>query len=188
MKIRLAEIPADGRSFKFDRASGEFNSTMNDFVQAHPYEIEFTIRPIGNAFELRGQLKTTMSDVCSLCGWDIEIPIQKRLSEILIEDLEMDRTGRTVGGNSSVDFDPNRPNVFNYQGDSFDADAYVFEAVGASEPLYPSCGVDDCEHLEEAREIQARLKAEFESANVEKEIHPGLAALKNLDFGFEQKN
>ena len=188
MKIRLNEIPTDGRSFKFDRTTGELNQTMNELVQAHPYEIAFTIRPIGNAFELRGELSTVMSEICSTCGYDIEIPIKRRLSEILMEEVETDRTGKTAGGTNSVNFDPNTPNVFNYSDDHFDANAYAFEAVGASEPKYPTCGSDDCENLEEARAIQARLKAEFEAVDIENEVHPGLAALKGLDFGFEQPN
>ncbi len=188
MKIRLAEIPADGRSFKFDRTTGELNDTMNELVQAHPYDIQFTIRPIGNAFELRGELNTVMSEICSTCGYDIEIPIKRRLSEILMEEEETDRTGKTSGGSNSANFDPNSPSVFNYTDDNFDTKAYVFEAVGASESKYPTCGLDDCENLEEAREIQARLKAEFESIDIEKEVHPGLAALKGLDFGFDKRN
>ena len=58
MKIRLTEIPNDGRSYTFDRESGELNEQLSDLVGKNAYHVNFTISPIGNAYEMRGGFKT----------------------------------------------------------------------------------------------------------------------------------
>jgi uncharacterized protein len=127
VKIRLKEIPLEGRSYIFDRKSGELNSALSDLLGKHPYEVKFYIKPIGTAYEMRGHLQTQLSEVCSKCGWDFELPLHKQINEILFEEQEDHRKTQSVHGNQSVDFLANGPSMTPVRGDIFDVAEYAHE-------------------------------------------------------------
>lgn len=183
MKINLSEIPAEGRSFHFDRKTGEFNETLADLLASRPYSVDFTIRPVGNAFELRGAVRTSFPEVCSRCGWDIEVPVDQKFNEILLEDQEQYRKSHSVHGNQSVNFLNEGPSVTHYRGDVFEPADFVHEVVAISHPTYPTCANDTCEHLPEVLRKQAELEAEFQKAEETRVGHPGFAALKDFKPG-----
>ncbi len=183
MKINLTEIPAEGRKFDFSRETGELNEALADLIQDRAYDVAFTIKPIGNAFELKGQFKTRLPEVCSRCGWDLELPMEQKFNEILMKDEPEYRKAHSVHGNQSVDFLAQGPDVTYYQGETFDAGNFIHEAIALSEPFYPSCGVEDCEHLEEAKRKQQELRAEFERAEEKKGGHPAFSVLESLKLG-----
>lgn len=187
MKIRLNEIPADGRAYKFNRESGELNASLEDLIEEHAYDVDLYIKPIGNAYEMRGSLKTMISEVCSRCGWDVELPIEKNVNEILFEEGEDHRKSHSVHGNQSVDFLGQGPSMTPVKGDVFDAGDYVHEAIALAQPFYPTCGVDECEHIDEVRKVQQELAQEFASADVPEKANP-FAVLKGLSLETEKKN
>lgn len=163
MKIRLAEIPEEGRQFTFTRDSGELNQALIDLIPKTAYKVDITIRPLGNAYEMQGKVVTSLAELCSLCGWDLNLPLNKAFKEILIEEPEVDRETHHVHGNQSVDF-LSEGSSSTYKDGFFDAGEFVHELVAISEPLYPSCGDPDCEHLEEVNSKKAELAAEFARA------------------------
>lgn len=165
MKIRLAEIPVEGRKFSFNRQTGELNSALTDIIEEAPYRVEFLIRPLGNAYEMEGRVVTSLKEVCSLCGWDLSLPLNKDFREILIDEPAAGRDTHHVHGKQSVDFLTDGPSATPIRDGLFDAAEFVHEFVALAEPLYPSCGDPDCEHLEEAKQKQAELAAEFEKAD-----------------------
>jgi uncharacterized protein len=182
MKIRLAEIPKEGRSYSFSRESGELDAALQDLVQDHPYQVELFIRPIANAYEMRGTVKTQLTELCALCGWDIQVPIERKVNEILMpEEDEEHRKSQSVHGNHSVDFDNEGIELVSYKGENFDPGAYVHDVVGIAEPVYASCGDNDCERLKEARAIQEALALEFAKAEEKRVGHPAFSVLKGLD-------
>lgn len=183
MKIRLAEIPEDGRSFVFTRESGELNGALKDILAKAPYKIDMTIRPLGNAYEMEGRVVTSMSEICSLCGWDLNLPLNKPFKEILIEAPEIDRETHHVHGNQSVDFLNEGASTSNYKNELFDAGEFIHELVAISEPLYPKCGDPDCEHLEEATAKRLELEAEFAKAD---EAKSPFAMLKDVQVQKKQ--
>lgn len=184
MKINLSEIPAEGRGFDYSRETGEFNEALADLIQDRPYDVTFSIKPIGNAFELKGEFKTRVPEICSRCGWDLEISLDRKFNEILMKDEPEYRKAHSVHGNQSVDFLAQGPDVTYYQGDVFDAGAFIHEAIALSEPFYPSCGVEDCEHLEETKKKHQELLAEFARAeDNRKSGNPAFSVLEGLKFG-----
>lgn len=183
MKIRLNEIPQEGRNYTFNRETGELNSKLEDLVQDHAYDVELFIKPIGSAYEMRGRVKTSVTDVCSLCGYDLELPIDRKVNEILMEDTEEYRKAHSVHGNQSVDYEGEGPSMVSYKGNVFDAGEFVHEAIALAQPFYPSCGDQKCEHLEEIRRIESELAEAYEKADEAPQGHPGFAALKGLDLG-----
>ncbi len=179
--INLAEIPEDGRAFEYNRKTGDLNEMLKDIIGDRDFSVNIYIRPMGNAYEMSGQVNTKVAEVCSLCGWDIDVPITKRVNEILIPEGEEYRKEQSVHGNQAVDFLADGPAVTGYKGNSFDAGEFVHEVIAISEPLYPNCGDADCEHLKESTQIREQLASEFEAQEKEKAPgHPGFAALKDL--------
>jgi uncharacterized protein len=189
VKIRLNEIPQDGRQYDFDRKSGELDEALEDLIGKNPYQVGFFIKPIGNAYELRGQMKTVVHEVCASCGYDFDLPLERKMNEILFEEPEEnDRKGHSVHGNQSVDFLNDGPGSTPYKGDVFDAGDFVHEMVALNEPLYPMCGENgQCKHAEEVSEIRRRLENEWLAAQEKKAGNPAFSVLKTLELD-ENKN
>lgn len=186
MKIRLNEIPQDGREYVFDRKSGELNGALADILGTHPYDVKFTIKPIGNAYELRGKVATTLTETCSKCGWEFDMPVSRALNEILFEEQEEYRKAHSVHGNRSVDYGTTDLEMSAYRGEVFDAANFVHEAIALAEPFYPTCGKKDgaCDREAEVRKIREQLEAEYASAEEEAAIMRNpFAVLKGLDLG-----
>ncbi|MDX9731551.1 MAG: YceD family protein [Bdellovibrionales bacterium] len=161
----MSEIPEEGRQFTFTRESGELNTILQDLLPTAPYKIDMTIRPLGNAYEMRGRVVTSLAEVCSLCGWDLNLPLNRTFTEILVEEPEADRETHHVHGNQSVDFLKDGPSSMSYRNGVLNAAEYVHEFIALSEPAYPSCEDPDCEHLEEATKKREELAAEFARAD-----------------------
>jgi uncharacterized protein len=180
--INLAEIPDDGREFIYNRQTGDLNEILADILGDRAYQVRLYIRPMGNAYEMTGEVRTQIAEICSLCGWDIELPLARRVNEILIPQGDSYRKEQSVHGNQAVDFlTEGRPSVSEYQGNSFDAGEFVHEAIAINTPAYPNCGDADCEHLKEVSKIREGLEAEVQALEKQKAPgHPGFAALKDL--------
>lgn len=184
MKIRLNEIPAEGRSYTFDRKSAELDSDLNDLIGKHDYFVDFTILPIGNAYEMRGKFKTTLTKLCSKCGDEFELPLQKAIHEILMEEQEDIRKTHSVHGNQSVDFEnPETVSMTPIRGNILDPGAFTHEAIGLAEPLYPMCGPNEtCLHAEEVEKVLTQLEIEWEQAEKKRKGHPAFSVLKAIDL------
>lgn len=182
MKIRLNEVPAEGREYTFSRKTAELNEALQDLVGDHDYDVEFFIKPIGNAFELRGRFQTTLNEVCSKCGTEFELGVNRAISEILIEDRNEYRKQETAGGNQSVDFLSDGPSMIPIRGNVFDAGDFVHEAIALAEPSYPTCGPkDECLNFDEISQVIERLEAESNLENEKKPVgHPAFSALEGL--------
>jgi uncharacterized protein len=183
MKIRLSEIPADGRSYTFNRESGELNEALKDLIESRPYQVEFTIRPIGNAYEMRGNATTTLSGVCSTCGWDFLLPIDRTIREILFEEQDEHRKSQSVHGNQAVDFGADNLSMTPVIGETLDASDYVHEVIALAEPFYPTCGENGtCLHVDEVSQILSKLEIEFASADEKRDGHPAFSVLGKLNL------
>ena len=185
MTIRLSEIPAEGRSYEYDRESGELNEILSDLIEDHPYKVDLFIKPIGNAYEMRGEIKAGVTEICSTCGWDFEANLGRKVNEILFEEQEEHRKGHSVHGNRSVDFLGEGPSMTAYKGDVFNAADYVHEVIALAEPFYPTCGENgQCKRQDEVAEIRRKLDAEFALAEEQAKAvgNPAFSVLKNLDL------
>jgi uncharacterized protein len=189
VKIRLNEIPQDGRNYTFDRETGELTAALADLLGEQKYSVDFFIQPMGNAYEVRGKLSSSISGECSRCGWEIEIPIDRKINEILIADVEDDhRKTQSVHGNHSLDYNAEGPGMTMVKADIFDVSEFVHEAIALAIPFYPTCKEEKCEHLAEIEAKRSELEAEFASlAHTNDEAskagtgHPAFSILKSLD-------
>ncbi len=180
MKINLNEIPEEGCEYDFNRETGELNVILADLLGTRPYDVRMMIRPLGNAYEVRGKLKTHLPALCSKCGWDIEVAIDRSMNEVLVEEPKEDRKSHSVHGNQSVDFSGEGLSVTYYQNHIFDAGEFVHEVVALSVPFYPTCLDEKCEHLEDVLKKRAALEEEYRRGQESQPGHPAFAALRKL--------
>jgi uncharacterized protein len=140
MKIRLNEIPEEGRQYLLNRQTAELNTSLQDLVGASPYEVNLYIRPINSRdFDLAGEIKTQTREQCSRCGTDFDYPVFRRIHEILIPEPEQDRTGKYAKSSTPISESEDSLNVSHYRGQQFDFGEFVHEAVALDIPFSPCC-------------------------------------------------
>lgn len=187
MKIRLNEIPDEGRSYVFDRKSAELNTELEDLIGNQDYEVSMYIKPIGNAYEMRGGLKTSLAEVCSKCGYDFDLGVDRKFNEIIFEDQEDHRKSQGVHGNQSVNFLGEGPSMIPVRGNVFDAGDYAHEAIALAEPFYPTCAPNGaCLRAGEIEEIVKKLEADAELGVTAEAKKSPFEVLKALEI--ERKN
>lgn len=141
MKIKLNEIPADGRDYHFNRATGELNADLKDLISDNPYDLKFSIHPLNTKdYELKGSLKTHTEELCSLCGDTFQFNISPKIHEILIEaagsDKELEKQSRS---NHVSELNDSGPSVIEYHDDAFELSEFTHESIAISIPFNPKC-------------------------------------------------
>ncbi len=141
MKIRLNEIPEDGRDYHFTRNTGEINADLQDLIQNTPYDLKFTIRPLNNKdYALKGLLTTQTQELCSLCGETFKLSLNAKINEILIEsagaDKELEKQSRS---NHFSELTENGPSVIEYKDDVFEMGEFAHESAAINIPFNPKC-------------------------------------------------
>lgn len=178
MKIRMSDINSEGKKFTFDRVSGELNEILADLTQK-AYKVNVFIRDLDAYFELSGEVRADVPQVCSKCGEDISLPIVKKFNDMLMEK-PVDPRGSHYSKGMSVDASEQLPGeVAFYSNDLFDLGEYIHELLALEMPDYPDCAVQECPFLKEAQAKLASLNAESGDFKVS-EGHPAFKALKNI--------
>ena len=176
--IKLHEIPEKGRSYHYDRSSAEFNDVLSDLIENNPYTIDFSIRPIGNVFEVHGSVHSQFNRVCSYCGVDIQVPVQIKINELLLPKPTEEK-GDTQSKKGFVGSDEDSSlSVTYFSHGILNAEELIHELLGLCEPGYPLCAGDRCTDSEV---IKAKM-SELETA-ANKAVHSPqnpFAVLKNL--------
>jgi len=142
MKIRLNEIPEEGREYIFDRKSAELNSVLSDLIADNAHRIDLNIRPLNTKdFTVNGRISTKSKCQCSRCAEEFDLKIEKMVREILIPNQEQDRTGRYARSNSVTSEDTSI-SVTEYDKLQFDLGEFLHEAIALEIPFNPYC--EDC--------------------------------------------
>ncbi len=148
MKIKLNEIPEDGREYILNRNTGELNTVLQDLVLNTPYDVKILIKPINSKdFEMTGTIKATTDEDCSRCGEDFSFNVDKKIHEILIPFQEEDRTSKYARSSTPISEESAAMSVINYRSSQIDLGEYVHEAIAIEVPFNPAppCnGKGDC--------------------------------------------
>lgn len=99
--LNLNEIHTDGEKFSFNRKSGELNKILHNIIGDGDYSIEFTLTPVGDAFELKGHFFADKSLICSRCAFDFQSQLKEDFHEILVVSEELPRNGHLSRPNHS---------------------------------------------------------------------------------------
>lgn len=146
LKIRLTDIPEEGKSFQYSQKDAEAVKALVDLVGRSPFEIEVALRPINHAhFELKGTIKAQTPQQCSRCAEDFELNVQKNINEIMIPALDVGRTERYAKTNLP-DIDSDLSSLFYSADMTFDLGEYVHEVLALAIPENPAPTViaDQC--------------------------------------------
>lgn len=140
MRIRLNDIPEEGKSYQWDRKSGELNAILSDLIGDRPHEALFIIRPINSRnFELTGTIKSEVPEQCSRCGLDFDFDIDLKFLEILIPSQPEDRTGRYAKVNHVSETEQAGPGASEYAADdTFDMGEFLHGQIAISVPFNPA--------------------------------------------------
>lgn len=140
MKIRLNEIPEDGRSYDFNRNTSELNEVLKDLIAANPYDVNLYIRPLNSKdYTVNGQVKTQTIEQCSRCGNDFNLAITKKINEILIPSQEQDRTSKYAKSTTLNTEGEEEISVSEYTKLQFDLGEFLHEAIALEVPYTPHC-------------------------------------------------
>ena len=143
MLINLAEISDSGKSFVFDRQTGELNQILEDILGKNPYQIDFFIRPIGTGYELTGNVKTKINELCYRCADDIQLDVSLKLHELLLPHEAEPRKYQYAKTNHVSELNSTEPNAVFYEGTQFDAGEYLHEMIALEKPLQPAPPQDE---------------------------------------------
>jgi uncharacterized protein len=181
MRINLSEVPEEGRSYIFNRQTGELNTALKDLIVDAGYQSELFIKPLNpRDYEMSGFIATVLPEDCSRCGIDFQLKINSKFNEILIPRQVETRTGHYAKVNHISEAEESGPSVVEYEGLNFDIGEYLHEVVAISAPLNPAgpenekgdcsvCGI----------RVRGRSFGYDEQIPVEKPVSP-FAALKNI--------
>ena len=115
--------------------------------------MKFTIRPMGNAFEIRGQFWADMALVCSRCALDFKQKVSEKFHEILVIENELPRNGKLAKPNHTTELLNEGPFFSEVRSNTFDISEFLHEIIALAEPLSPTgkpnCD-DSCEFYQQA--------------------------------------
>lgn len=143
MKIRLNEIPEEGRNYVLNRQTAELNSVLEDLIKNNPYDVNLDIKPLNpRDFTVTGSVLTKTFEQCSRCAEDFDFIVDKKIREILIPDQEENRTGKYAKTSTTLvtdDSDENNVSVTEYSKSQFDLGEFIHEAIALEIPFNPHC-------------------------------------------------
>ncbi len=181
-RIRLSDIPEDGKEFHLTRETKELNGILQDLIQDEDYDIKFQIRPINNRdYLLTGTLKTRSPQDCSLCGLDFKFPVVAQLHEILIPPQPQHRTGQYARVNHVSDAGNQGPGSLEYDEDlHFNVGEYAHEAIALEIPFNAKPEADPKGNCKICGLNMETHNFGYDEPMSKDEPHNPFAALKNL--------
>jgi uncharacterized protein len=181
MRINLAEIPEEGRTYIWNSQTGELNALLADLVGKLPHHSEFFIKPLNSRdYELNGFIRTEMPEVCSRCGIDFDLKVNEKFRGILIPRQIDSRTGKYARVNHVSESLEEGPEVYEHDGNIFEMGEYLHEIVALAAPFNPVAPEDekgDCSVCKIP--VKGRLFSYDEEMPEEKPENP-FSVLKNI--------
>lgn len=170
MRIDLKLIDEDGKDLQFNQSSDETLGLFKDLIGENPFHIDLKLSPLGNSYQLMGQIQSEYAEICSLCGEDITVPIGSRVHEIIV--VEKQRPRNTQVSQSQQNFDSNSPSVTYLNEPYLEITELLHELMASSLTPFPKC--TDEKACEQRQEKIRQVMAENATG------HPGFEALKGL--------
>lgn len=144
--IKLNELPTNGEHYVFtsEDTHDSFAPYFKDLIGDQKFHIEVDIKPVGNAYQLMGKIKTKMPLICALCATDIQHSVNVNLNEIILIDSTMAKNDHEARANHSSELSTDGPEAIMLENEAFDVAEYLHEMIALAEPIRP-LGSPDCE-------------------------------------------
>lgn len=172
MIIRLLDITEEGEDFDYEKGDEpKLDQQFKDALGFLPdYKVHCKIQELGNLYSANGRIQTTAKDVCSLCGEDLELPLDHKFTEYLVKKEDREVEGHAP--HTGLDIESQAEATF-FDSYDFDLGDFLREQLVVAIPNYPRClETKSCD--ERQKEIKAKLE------NAGSPGHPAFAVLKNL--------
>jgi len=144
MRIKLNEIPEDGREYTFNRQTGELNEDLRDLIGDLPFEAKIFIKPMNTKnYDVRGFIKTATQEMCSLCGDTFKFKVEAKIQEILIPGADEIKNSQFAKSNHVSELDESGPGVSEYKNDIFEVGEFLHEAIAINVPFNPKPDLND---------------------------------------------
>ena len=140
MFINLHEIPNEGKTWTFNRKTGELNESLKDLLRSQEFTATLTITPLSPAsgtFDLNGHIQTDLPEQCSRCGLDFQLQISEKFQNLLMPALATPRDAKFAKPNHFSDMHESGPDVTEYEGHAFNVGEFFHELVALAEPSIP---------------------------------------------------
>lgn len=181
MKIKLNEIPEDGRDYVFNRQTAELNTILKDLIADAPFDAEIRIRPMNTKnYEIKGFIKSSTEEICSRCGENFKFKMNALINEILIPGAEEIKNSQFSKSNHVSELNEDGPGVSEYYNDQFDLGEFLHEAIALVIPFNPR-------HAENDPDCQVEFKLDstsealiYDEKMSEQKKTNAFEALKNL--------
>jgi uncharacterized protein len=149
-QVHLKDLPPEGREFIYTRESGELNEQLRDLLAANDFRVSFHLTPVGNAFNLRGELLAQMDMQCALCAIDLKFPVKQKLHELLVVQKPMSKGDQLTKANHAHEWEAEGPDYILLESETFMVGDYIHEVIGLAVPIRPlgrpECDLN-CENL-----------------------------------------
>ena len=170
MFVDLKTIPEEGETFHFDHLSEELLGYFSDLIGETPFQIHIQIKLLGNSYQILGKVISQYPETCSACGYDIQLPLEVSINEILVIEKKRPRKSQSCQG--PQDFESFTPSVTYLHSFSFDLKEFLHEMMATGFAPYPRC-------LDEKQCLSRQYKAEIEEAPAPTG-HPAFMALARI--------
>lgn len=159
LHINLKELPPEGEEFTYSAKSGELTPALKDLLGANDYQVSFRITPMGNTFDLRGNITSAMNLQCALCTIDFKYPVELKLHELIVINKPLNKGDQQTRANHAHEWESEGPDYILVDSPTFDVATYVHEMVALTEPLQP-LGKPDCDaNCENLAVFKSSIKA-----------------------------
>ena len=138
-EIVLKDLPLEGRDFTYSRTTGELNSALKDLIVDNDYAVSFHLQPVGNAYSLKGQVKTSFNLQCAHCATDLVHPLDLKLNELIVVEKPMAKGDHLGKANHVHELQNSGPDYLMLESEHFAVGDYVHEAIALAEPTRPEC-------------------------------------------------
>lgn len=186
MKIKLHEIPEDGREYQFNRETGELNSVLKDLIENSAYDAKVFVKPLNTKnYEIKGYIKSFTNELCSTCGENFKFKAEASVHELLIPGAEEIKNSQFSKSNHVSELNEDGPGVSEYFGDVFDLGEFLHEAIAFSIPFNPRHETNDpeCKSILKSADTEPFIYDEKMGNTIEQEKkNNAFNKLKGLKF------
>jgi uncharacterized metal-binding protein YceD (DUF177 family) len=152
-EIPLKDLPLEGREYEYTRDSAELNESLKDLLGANPYKVKFLLKPMGNTYEIRGELATQMDLQCALCAFDFKFPIRQNFHEFLVIQKPLEKGDKLSHTNHAHEWESQGPEATLLESEVLRVGDFIHEIIALAEPIRPlggeECDKGLCDNLKE---------------------------------------
>lgn len=138
MRINLLDIGEEGHEFAFKMGEERDvdKSVLEILPQLKNYKFRIFIQKTGDIFTAVGEYTLENEDICSLCAYDISMPVKNKFTEYLMNESKADQKGHAPHNGLNIE---SEQEVTFVQGYEFDLADFVSELFSLNVPAYPKC-------------------------------------------------